>query len=114
MTTTRRPDLSLEGDGSAHSGVVLSGVIDLTSSRRLTLIAEDFLRSDHANAEVDLQGVTFLNSTGLLLLVRLHRTAKARGGRVALLEPSGICLRTIEHAGLDEIFETQTQGLSVS
>ena len=94
--------------------VALSGDIDLMSSGRLTLIAQDFLQSDHASAEVDLHGVTFIDSTGLLLLVRLHRTALVRGGKVTLLQPSGVCLLALESVAFDKVFDIQLQGTSAS
>lgn len=93
--------------------VTLTGDIDLTSSRQLTLIAEDFLQSDQASAAVDLRGITSIDSAGLLLLARLHRTAVARGGRVMLVEPSGTCLRALEGVAFDEIFEIQASGVRV-
>lgn len=85
--------------------VALSGDIDLMSSRRRILIAEDFLQSDHACADVDPRKVTCIDSTGVPLLVRLHRTAVARAGKVTLLEPSGICLRMLERLCYGQIFE---------
>lgn len=88
----------------------LSGEIDLMSSRKLTLIAQDFLLSDHPSAQVDLRDVTFIDSTGLLLLVRLHRTAVARGGTVTLLDPSDICLRALQSVCFDKDFEIRRRG----
>lgn len=89
---------------------VLSGDVDVLSARRLTLIAHDFLQSYHACADVDLRGVTSMDSTGLLLLVRLHRTAIVRGGKLTLVEPSGICLRVLESMCFDKIFEIRPYG----
>ena len=94
--------------------VALSGDVDLTASRQLTLIAEDFLRSDQASASVDLQRITSIDSAGLLLLARLHRTAMVRGGKVTLLQPSSVCLRALESVAFDQIFEIQPQGVKVS
>jgi anti-sigma B factor antagonist len=91
----------------------LSGEIDMVSSRKLTLIAQDFLLSDLPSAQVDLREVTFIDSTGLLLLVRLHRTAVARGGAVTLLDPSEICLRALESVDFDKVFEIRRRGSTV-
>lgn len=93
--------------------VALNGDLDATNTRSLTLSAQAFLHSDHASADVDLRSVTFIGSTGLLLLVRLHRTAALRGGTVTLLEPSTPCMRQLERLGFDKIF-TVRRGTSPS
>jgi anti-anti-sigma factor len=114
-TNTRRPPRPLAT--RLRAGVFrasLSGEIDLVSSRKLTVIAQDFLLSDHASAQVDLRDVTFIDSTGLLLLVRLHRTASARGGTVTLLEPSEICLRALESVCFDKVFEIRRRGSTLT
>jgi anti-anti-sigma factor len=105
----RLPRLVTTRLGPGVFQVTLTGDIDLLSARRLTFIARDFLQSGHPSAVVELRGVTFFDSTGLLLLVRLHRTAVARGGHLTLLEPSEVCMRTLELVGFEEVFEIQRE-----
>jgi anti-sigma B factor antagonist len=64
----------------------LRGALDSIYSKRLVL---------------DLRGLSFLDSTGLRLLVTLHRRAQRDGFDLALVAPVGPAYRAIELTGLD-------------
>jgi len=86
-------------------GWTLAGEIDACSSGEL---AEAFTHVPEAAdgiIEVDVAGITFIDSSGLRVLLELAERMAAVGGRVALRNPSGIVSRIIEITGLESTFE---------
>lgn len=74
----------------------LSGEIDLAREAELQSVCERFLDSHEVDAEIDLSEVTFMDTTGLSVLLRLHRTAHERGGKVTLVGPPTTFVRVLE------------------
>jgi anti-sigma B factor antagonist len=86
-------------DGAAV--ITVSGSVDVYSAPRL----RELLRSiteDGAPVSlvIDLDGVTFLDSTGVGVLVGAMRAQEARGGRFAIVCSSGPVLRVFRTMGL--------------
>ena len=65
-----------------------------------TLRAELDGIADARRLVVDLRGVSFIDSTGLHLLVRLHERARSDGFELALLAPAAPVDRPIRICGL--------------
>lgn len=84
--------------------VRLRGAVDLPEEPVLTSFLQDFREGHMPSARVDLRQVTFMDTTGLAFLVRLRRTALARGGEVTLVGASGICLRALQTVRFDTVF----------
>ena len=61
---------------------------------------------------LDLRGLSFIDSTGLHLLVALHQRAQRDGFQLTLLAPAAPIDRAIELCGLDEVlpFVTAVDG----
>ena len=55
---------------------------------------------------LDLSGVTFLDSTGIGVLVRARNRLLAAGGELILRSPSGIVRDVLEIVGLGDWIET--------
>lgn len=55
------------------------------------------------NLEVDLRGVTFMDSTGLNMLVRLHDQTTRNGVALTLVAPPEHVRRLFEIAGVDGV-----------
>jgi anti-sigma B factor antagonist len=85
--------------------ITLIGDVDLQRAPQLNMIIEDFRDSRHTDAEIDLRAVTFLDTAGLSLLVRLWKAARQRGGTVDLVGATGVCLRVLQATCADAIFE---------
>ncbi len=85
-------------------GWTLAGEIDAFTSADL---AEAFL---HVPAvadgviEVDVASVTFVDSSGLRVLLGLAERVATAGGRVALRNPSGAVSKILEITGLESTF----------
>jgi anti-anti-sigma factor len=92
-----------EGDG--HVVVRLRGVIDFWSAGPLEEQVNWALQGRRPHLVFDLNEVTFVDSTGLGLLVSVHRRAEAGGGWLHLARPSQHLRRLLEATNLDQLFE---------
>ena len=82
----------------------VSGEVDAHSSESFAtaLVAA----GEQATAVViDLSGVTFMDSSGLRVLVEAQQRAEAAGSTLALRSPSRQIVRLLDLAGLTENFE---------
>jgi anti-anti-sigma factor len=88
--------------GTPHL-VKLLGELDLASAPEL----RSQLRPLDGDLEVDLAGLTFLDSSGMNALVDVHRDRDARGHRLVIRGASGIVLRALTITGLTEFFDLE-------
>lgn len=59
--------------------LVLRGDLDITRTPRLQVVLNEVLRSQPAGLVIDLCGVSFVDSTGLALLLNAQRRASRQG-----------------------------------
>jgi anti-anti-sigma factor len=83
--------------------VTLVGEFDLASRSSLDDLVEEILDDPVADVAVDLGPVTFLGSTGLDFLVRLHVRATGAGHKFTVLNPPLIAQHALRSTGLDEV-----------
>lgn len=57
------------------------------------------------NLDLDLSGLTFLDSSGLGTLISLHKTMRSRNGTVRLLKPAPNVMQILELTRLHRVFE---------
>ncbi len=88
---------------AAYPGVAtltLAGEIDLTTAEQLgEAIVREINRDDVAAVLLDLDHVTFLDSTGLAALVKGRRAADQRGKRIAVTNAHGLVRRVLDATG---------------
>jgi anti-anti-sigma factor len=89
--------------------VTVAGDVDLASADRLSDELEDALQKG-ASLVVDVGGVTFIDSTGLNVLVQAHRAAHDGGGDLRLRRPSRMLLRLLEITRLETLFTIDEDG----
>lgn len=83
--------------------VHLAGEVDLAAAPRVeTAIDEALAAEDGVDITVDLDGVTFLDSTGLRVLVAAHTRCAAEGRSLTLVNPSTAVSRILEITGLGQ------------
>ncbi len=95
--------------------VAVIGELDLAVADRLSAVL------DRAAGEVQqiliaLDRCEFIDSTGIAVVVRAHREASERGGRLAVYGPSAQVRRVLEVTGLTQnglVFETAEQAQTV-
>ena len=94
-------------DTDAREGwTVLSatGEIDVAAAPDLREQLVDLIEAGHDQLVVDLEGVDFIDSTGLGVLVGAVRRARAADGDVRLVCTNSRLLKVFDVTGLDEVF----------
>ena len=54
---------------------------------------------------IDCSKLNYINSTGVGVLIRLHKRMRARGGDVKICSVKGVFARLLEEAGLGQLFD---------
>lgn len=84
--------------------VYLYGELDHHTARGTTKAVAD-LMADYLpkNTVLDFSGLTFMDSSGIALILKLHRIAVAQLSRVWVENPNRQVLRVLETSGIDRI-----------
>ncbi len=91
---------------STERGLRLQGEIDASSS---PLLSEHLDPLPGAADEVvlDMAGVTFVDSSGLRVLIDAHQRAAHAGRTLVLDEPSTVVRRLLDISGLEDLLEVR-------
>jgi anti-sigma B factor antagonist len=89
---------------SAYAVVEVGGEVDVYTAPRLKERLNEVVGSGQSDIVVDLSRVDFLDSTGLGVLVGVHRRLQRTDGSLALVCPHDRLLKIFRIAGLDTIF----------
>jgi anti-sigma B factor antagonist len=92
----------LQTDGAAM--VCLSGELDIATAPRLREELIWLVNSGIRAVTVDLARLTFIDSTGLSVLVMAMKRFRREGGDLALRSPNPTALRVFEVTGLTKVF----------
>lgn len=95
-----------EDDG--RTVLAVSGAIDLQTRIRLLDAGRTAIKAAPAGLVLDLDAVTFIDSTGIGALVELGHEATDAGGALALRNPSHRVVRILEISGLVDVWELET------
>ena len=87
-------------NGSENVLLSVEGEVDLATAPELEGALRRALRSPAHRLVVDLRGVRFLDSSGLSLLVRHDRLARAAERRLIIVKPPAQVHRVFELTGL--------------
>jgi anti-anti-sigma factor len=90
-----------EGMSSLH---VLVGDLDLATVEAWQDELDPVCSRPGSLVRLDLSQVTFVDSTGLRMLIRFRRLSEAAGGRLVLVDPPPQALQLFEVAGLVDHF----------
>jgi anti-sigma B factor antagonist len=96
----------LEVSTSSNGGqsvLTVNGEIDLTSAPKLDEEITTVVESSD-QVVIELGGVSFMDSTGLRVLLKASKTLTSRGGTLVLRQPSEPVRRLLEVSGLNEHF----------
>jgi anti-anti-sigma factor len=91
--------------GPGYRGCRLSGEIDFTSSGPIQSTLLSMILPGGGVVVADLTGVTFLDSSGLGVLVQAHRTAVERDNRLIVVASPPV-RKLLRLTGLDSVLET--------
>ena len=92
-----------EGGGRV---VAVSGEIDLDSSPELWARLQEVLQGA-SRVAVDLRDVSYIDSSGVAVLIQGLKRAKKRGTRFVLVAPSSRVMGVLELAQLAQLFEIE-------
>jgi anti-sigma B factor antagonist len=88
--------------------VTVSGEVDTVTAPRLRQALEDALDSGPPAVMVDLAGVSFMDASGIGVLVSVAQQADSMNRKLTLGAPSQAVLRVLEAAGLDGVLHIDT------
>ena len=97
-------DLSTRGYGD-HAVVSVGGEVDLETATRLGDAALEALRHLSPHLVLDLSGVSFMDSTGLKVLLSLQRSAALAGGSLTVAGATRPVRRILTLTGLDQTLQ---------
>jgi anti-sigma B factor antagonist len=87
----------------------LDGELDSWTAECVVARLAPLVKSGH-DVIVNLSGLSFLGTTGLVLLDRLRRCAAGKGGSLCLQDPSAPARRLLDVTGLGDHFTIQARG----
>ena len=102
-------------DRPDHTVVTASGEIDASTAHLVADAVTASLLSGKRRVLLDFAEVTFIDSTGLGVLVKSHRTAEGTGAQFAVVHPTRQTRKLIRVLGLDQllhIFDSYEQALA--
>jgi stage II sporulation protein AA (anti-sigma F factor antagonist) len=94
--------MSSERDGDDHT-ICLFGELDLASADVVEQELERVEAGDARSIVVDLSGLTFMDSTGLRLLLSAHARSRGQADRLALRRGPASVQRVVELSGVDDL-----------
>jgi len=89
--------------GAAHAVVVLTGEVDATNSEELYGVLESVVLQHPRLLVVDLTELSFMDSTGLRMLLRSSRELDQQGGVLALAAPHASVARVLQLTRADQL-----------
>src|SRR5205085_1242527 len=91
-----------ERDGDVHT-VGLAGELDLATAARVERELERVEATDALSIVLDLSGLTFMDSTGVRIVVTAYARSRADANRLALLRGPAAVQRVFELCALGDV-----------
>ena len=92
-----------ESTGAAYAVVVLSGEVDATNSEELYNVLESVVLQRPRLLIVDLSALSFMDSTGLRMMLRSSRELDQHGGVLSLAAPQLSVARVLQLTRADQL-----------
>ncbi len=83
--------------------IELSGQLDSIGCDDLNELVERSISDDVKHLIIDCQGLSYISSNGLGMLVQLHTTMKKRGGEARIAGVQGMIAEVIQMVMLDKV-----------
>jgi anti-sigma B factor antagonist len=84
--------------------VDVTGEVDLYTSPRLKDLLTDLAAGGQTRIAVEFEGVEFMDSTGLGVLISGLKRCREGGGNLALVAPTEPVRKVLSITGLDQVF----------
>lgn len=95
VTTSRQDDVSV---------VTVAGEVDVYTAAQLRAVLDEEIKAGHTRLVVDLDEVSFLDSTGLGVLVGRLKLVRNSSGWLRIVCTNDRILRVFRITGLDKVF----------
>ncbi|HRQ23640.1 MAG TPA: STAS domain-containing protein [Anaerolineales bacterium] len=92
--------------------IILRGRLDIAGVNEIDLIFTGYCSGEGVRVLVDLSGVEYLASIGIRLLTSNAKSLASRGGRMALLHPTGDVKNVLEMTGIPAVIPMYDQSES--
>jgi anti-sigma B factor antagonist len=96
-------DADAASDGTAT--VLVRGELDLSTASQLRDRLFGLLEAGTNSVTLDVSGLSFIDSTGLGVIVAVVKRARQQGGNLVLRGPSRSARKVIDISGLSQIVE---------
>jgi anti-sigma B factor antagonist len=107
--------IRVSDEDPSHVWLGVEGEIDLAVAPQLQewlLGAADVF--DHHHIDLDLSGVTFMDSCGLAVLVSVHRQLTAARSHLAVVNAPPMVVKLIELSGIDSYLDIRSAAETVT
>jgi anti-anti-sigma factor len=94
-------------DGDSNATVLVTGELDLSNCGQLERCMRGLIGDGCQRLIVDLEGLRFVDSTGLSVFVAIHKELQASGGTLQVQRPQPAVLKVMELTGLTTILAGQ-------
>jgi anti-sigma B factor antagonist len=84
--------------------VSVSGRIDAATSKDLEIILSDLIYQNKSEIVLDLEGVTYISSVGLRVLLAAQKKVRTKKGGVKLVSLQPFVREVFEMTGFDRLF----------
>jgi anti-anti-sigma factor len=98
------------GVESGRCSMVLAGELDVSTAPLLRDRLAEVTDELETELVLDIGGLTFIDSTGLSLIVSEHKALKARGAHLVVCSPTKMAQRLFEISGLDAVLSIRRDG----
>jgi anti-sigma B factor antagonist len=102
-----RSDPPLTSQTSGQVVVRVVGEIDAATAPLFAKRLDEVIEADHRDVAIDLAELTFMDSTGLAVLIHGRRRLEGTGRRMVIAHPSPAIFRLLQIAGLDGWFDME-------
>jgi anti-sigma B factor antagonist len=99
--------LAIEGGFAENAGAwaySLKGEVDISNAHQMKRIFDESYAKKPANIVVDLSGLSYLDSTGLGVLIGIYGSMRSSGHRIILAEPRENVKKLLTITNLDKVF----------
>jgi anti-anti-sigma factor len=95
--------LEIVAFNSESRGLRLTGELDLSTTETLLKAVEEPLASGEGDLLLDLSDLTFMDSSGLRVVIGLASQLEGRGGKLVLKSPGPMVLRLFDLTGVTHL-----------
>ncbi len=98
-------------DRNGFRTLTVTGEIDLATATQFAAELDAVISEARSPADVDLSGVTFIDSSGLSALIRARTNVEGTEVRLVLVNPSKACRQVLALTDTAQLFEIVTRNV---